>query len=280
MRRNNASVSRVFASSMIWILGICSVATANTVYDQTAQGIPGVVAYWNFEDASSGAGQTAADSTGNHNGVYQGNVTMTSDTPGPGSAKAANFSAGASSIDSIATTGMPAGSADRSLVFWMKSGPIAPNSSQVALEYGTANYGEAFGAGLIDGSSWGLPGTRVFASQYGNLIQSPLVDGNWHMYTVMVRFGSASPQWTLWQDGANLIGNTGFSTDTVLAPQAVIGGSGYVGLLDNMAIYNVGLTETQMNSLYTTMTVPEPSTLAISVTSIVGLLAYAWRRRK
>jgi hypothetical protein len=283
MCRNEVVARCVFTCSLFLILGACRAASAETLYDQTIKSIPGLVAYWNLEDPSSTAGATAAEATGNHNGVYRGNVSLTADTPGGGSAKAADFSAGGY-IDGIATTGFPAGNADRSIVFWMKSGPIAPDTEQSALEYGTADYGEACGVGLIEGSSWNPPlsGTHVFGSQYGNSVASPLADANWHMYTLMIRFGTASPQWTLWTDGANLIGNTGFPTNTVLALQAVIG-SNYAGLLDSIAVYNVGLNDDahgQMYALYQAMMVPEPSTTVLLAVGLIGLLAHAWRKRR
>lgn len=60
------------------------------------------------------------------------------------------------------------------------------------------------------------------------------------------------------------------------------------GLMDEMIMFNRELTADEVGSFYSTCggefgnlsAVPEPSTLALLVGSLIGLLAYAWRKRK
>lgn len=60
------------------------------------------------------------------------------------------------------------------------------------------------------------------------------------------------------------------------------GNSPGLGTLDEVAIFNTALTTNQVLSIYTNgiSTIPEPNTIVLLVSGMIGLLAYAWRKRK
>jgi hypothetical protein len=51
------------------------------------------------------------------------------------------------------------------------------------------------------------------------------------------------------------------------------------GALDEFAVYNTALTGVQIGDHYAAL-MPEPSSIAIVVTGLIGMLCYAWRKRK
>ncbi len=51
-------------------------------------------------------------------------------------------------------------------------------------------------------------------------------------------------------------------------------------MLDDIRVFNTALTQVQIQSLMAAPTVPEPSTLVLLAAGLIGLLAYAWRKRK
>ncbi|NLF09269.1 MAG: LamG domain-containing protein [Pirellulaceae bacterium] len=69
--------------------------------------------------------------------------------------------------------------------------------------------------------------------------------------------------------GSNFAGSSGHDTTQTLN-----------GFLDEFAFYGTALTQERINAHYAAAQVPEPSTAALLTCGLLGLLAYAWRKRK
>ncbi len=54
-------------------------------------------------------------------------------------------------------------------------------------------------------------------------------------------------------------------------------GGGFIGGLDEIRIYSNALSASEVAAL---ATIPEPSAMALAVLGLIGLLAYAWRKRR
>jgi len=119
-----------------------------------------------------------------------------------------------------------------------------------------------------------------------------VTDGAWHhVVAVTETTGTAS---RLYVDGSTYMGsNSGRNGLEDNDLQLLIGNNpqrmdrGWNGLIDDMAIWGRPLSTSEVDLIYNNGTgtpisllVPEPSTIALLVTGALGLLAYAWRRRK
>ncbi len=61
---------------------------------------------------------------------------------------------------------------------------------------------------------------------------------------------------------------------------SLTGRSTFHGRIDEAAVYDTALSGTQIAAHYQASMVPEPGTLALLATGLIGLLAYAWRKRR
>lgn len=259
------------------------------------------LAFWDFEDAGSGNGATAAATVGSptYDGTYNGGVTLGASAPGLG--KAAYFANGSSTTFTdqarvvASNAGMPGGypgssAEDRTVVFWVKTTATGP-----LVDYGKPQWASDY-AISVNGDG------KAFLSTYGDAgLTSPTVinDGNWHFIAVTAQFNGdgnwstaiansfyvdgqhagttfASPTWTA-LGGNNGIGPGG--NGGIAMGGSYGGGAGFNGALDGVAIFTAALTPVQIGYL-STLAIPEPSAIVMLVAGLIGLLAYAWRRRK
>jgi hypothetical protein len=245
------------------------------------------LAFWEFEDASSNNGDTAASTVNSaaYNGTYYAGtghqVTLGASAAGLGQAAFFHNTTGAlTDMDRVvaANTGLPSGSADRTVTFWANT--TASGLSE-ALGYGTEEANKNF-AVFMNGTG------KVQASQWGDSATGPTSgnDGHWHFYAVTTK----NSAWTVYTDGV-AGAPLAMTTDTSLANGVgmTIGTwftgasgsfSGWNGGLDGVAVFNKALTASEVGYLYNGTVVPEPSALILALTGLTGLLAYAWRKHK
>jgi hypothetical protein len=121
---------------------------------------------------------------------------------------------------------------------------------------------------------------------------SAINDGNWHHLVATYDGTNALSGMSLYVDGATvatITGQAGVLGSLMTTEPLFIGkrhGTTNVkfdGILDEVAIYGSELSAAKILDHYNIgmgLAVPEPSTLALATMGLVGLLAYAWRKRK
>lgn len=278
MRTKSACVAMVVSAM---ILALAGPAKADLMYSQAVQS-QHPVAFWEFEDANSNNGSTAASTVNSatYNGTYYAGTghQVTLGVSAPGLGQAAYFHNGSGAVADMdrviaPNTGFPVGSAERTVTFWAQTS--ATNYSLI-MEYGAEAAGQGWCAFMN-------PTGYIQVSQWGDSAMgpSPSNDGMWHFHAITTKNGT----WTVYTDG---VAGTPYAmpTDTVLNASTMIGvissvpsssWTGWNGGLDEIAVFNKALTATEIGYLYTGTSVPEPSTIVLMLT---GLLAYAWRKLK
>jgi hypothetical protein len=116
-----------------------------------------------------------------------------------------------------------------------------------------------------------------------------LGDGNWHHLAVTKAAGKTLASVHMYVDGlevtTQLWHNDSWgdladmtNTRTVLIGQRGMPADALAGGIDEVAIYNRVLSATEIHDHF--LGVPEPSALVLLATGVLGLLAYAWRKRR
>jgi hypothetical protein len=264
--------SRCFTVYLPVLLLLCVIAVALFSGNQgLASSPPGLVSQWSAEG-------NANDSVGTNNGTLHGGVAFESGVVGQA------FSFDGTGYVQAADTGLPMGSASRTLVFWIKPG----SDSRVPVIYGGFSPDDAFYV-LIAGHSacigqWGggdICGTTDVVS-----------DSAWH-HVAMTYDGASDVR--LFVDGVPEVSATKTYYTTSrgrLYVGSTVEGSDeyYRGLVDEIGIYNRALTAAEINSFisevggryrsFTTLTssansvnsvrVGQPVILTASVSSYAG----------
>jgi hypothetical protein len=263
---------------MATVVAFCTTASADLIQYRKAVAGYSPIASWTFEDASSASGATLAGSTSAYDGTYGDNVTQVTGALGQG--KAISFDGTADAT--VPNTSLPTGNGARTILGWI--------NTTSTTEYGAiAVYGTTAGTGTncaiytrqsaVSGGNWG-------DSTYGGVCN----DGKWHMFALTVTSTTTGhANWDMYVDGADVWADTqNLSTNTSLASAMTLGQgqylNGYTGSLDELSVLNTTLSADAIHGLYAaaiaTTPTPEPSTIVLALTSAIGLLAYAWRKRK
>ncbi|MCG2684735.1 MAG: LamG domain-containing protein [Planctomycetales bacterium] len=130
------------------------------------------------------------------------------------------------------------------------------------------------------------PVTPAWALGYSSQFGQPVSE--WHMLTASWNNGTA----TFYRDGAPL--GTPVSMGGVMQPGTHLvigtrsapgddsntGANHFRGKLDEIAIFGSALSAADVTAIYNASLVPEPSTVVLLVTGLIGLLCYAWKKRR
>jgi hypothetical protein len=260
------------------------------------------IGYWRLGESG---GTTAADSSGNgHTGTTGGltGVTLGGSTGAiVGDSNNAAYFAGSSSKTSIVVANDSAFNFDIGNAFtieaWVKptasssADPIvvkdkhvtAPNYAGYYLTL-DPTYGPYF---QLEGSS------TAYLYKYASTVTlSSLCDGNWHYVAATYDGSNTLAGMALYVDGA-AIATTNASAGTItsmtttdpfyIGKKVTTVTRAFYGSMDEVAVYGSALTGTEVLTHYNTgmgIPTPEPSTMALLATGLVGLLAYAWKKRR
>ena len=239
-----------------------------------------LVAQWTFDDSGNvGKATVGSDLTAVGNAAYS----------------ASGKSGGALSLDGASylhltddalPANVPTGNGSYTITAWINTtvygeGYIGANSIVGWGTYGVDGQVNAFrtnrgvdgGDGLTD-YSWG-PGYDIV--RYGTVS-----DGVWH--SVAVTYDSTTKAKQLYLNGYKLglsmtmpTGGLNIGAANFRVGSTNSGGEFCNGLLDDVRIYDTALTSSEIGTI---AGIPEPSTIILLVTGLIGLLAYAWRKRK
>jgi len=213
----------------------------------------GLVAYYSFDD------DNAADLSGNgNNGTVGGSVTFSDDSPFMTGKAMETLAQGAAYVVTVPTSpSLEAISNQLSMSFWMKAGTAGQANWIRIFQHGTEASGDR--TWLIDrysntadtnmrvdttaqfNQNIAVNGTVVFDNQWHHLVYT-LNSGTWEEYLDGVR-----------ASGAYNHGDGIFNTrDLYIAGRN--GAGQYIGLLDDVAVWDTRLTEGEARSLYTVRT--------------------------
>lgn len=243
-----------------------------------------VVAYYNFDD------ETANDLSPNANhGVASPGVVYSSDTPS-GSGKSFQTPAKGGNFDIAVPTSssLEAISDQVTVSFWMRALVPQPPNNQWERIIQHANEGGGTQGWLIDRYSTNpRSNMRVDTLGTGGQFNQNIATGGpstfddeWHHLVYVLDNG----QWKKFVDGVKTSGSynhgDGFSNTRPLYIGGKNGNAEYVGLLDDVAIYDTALNDELVGMLYAganPLNIPEPATLSLLG---LGALALVRRRRK
>lgn len=257
----------------------------------------GLIALWDLEE---GSGTTTTEKVSNTDSSAFVTGTSWNGTGGaPGSTDALSFAGtgtGTLGSNNGVSTGLNStigfsGSGAKTIMAWI--------NTSTTVQDGFFSYSPTNGSGagadirlLVNGNGGDTTGKlRMEVSSGGFEFGSGLNDGNWHMIAVVINAGDGINDVDVYIDGTYTTrsgGGTLINTASAAASggfnQIVLGsdvnaGRNYGGLLDDVAIFDTALTETELDDIRTNgiTAVPEPSS-----TALLGLggLALILRRRK
>ena len=155
---------------------------------------------------------------------------------------------------------------------------------------------------------WGAPGTansvffglrrfennKIYAGFYngGQMMSGTIALDEWH-HIVMVRNGggNSATGTTLYVDGASValtpdtllpspILTPTLTSTTFRINRATDDSRVFTGSMDELALYDRVLSESEVEAHFNALTIPEPSTVILLCLAILGMLVYGWHRPK
>ena len=279
-------------------------------FSQAVQAL-GPTAFWEFEDASSTDGATAASTvnSGSYSGTYKkgsehaGGVTFVpSATTGLG--QAAYFSNTATDWAPATTdrvllnweTCLRSDNYARTLMFWAKADFSQDTKYHLAVQYGRLEDTHYFGASVNSTGDGGYSGSGMALSTWGanstSGTTSSFLDGQWHFFCATVTpssSGTTVGTVRLYADGQLQSTNiqsveTWWNDDYTM----IVGGVrwdnsnllGWRGAIDEVAAFQKTLTDQEITGLYNAAAVPEPAAVVLLVAGVLGLAVRARRKQR
>ncbi len=247
-------------------------------------------AYWDLEE---GTGTTIADKiTSTLSDPFGTGVSWSTTTPGPGSSHSLSFNNEGGvglNLDSAAV-GI-SGSAAKTIVAWIKTSTtdsafdpilgysptvgatagadlrlLVNNTGKLRLEANVGNF--AISGATVNDDNWWMVGL---------VIPDSVTTAGVSFYTRRVDSVDVGTLAAPASVGGSATLNTATGSEMFIG-QDGNAGRVFLGLIDNVQIYNSALTKGELDSIYDVMLVPEPSGLALL--GLGGLLAFSLRRRQ
>jgi hypothetical protein len=224
--------------------------------------LPDPVGHWPFDE---GSGSVAADVSGNGNdgAIWSEGVFWSDDTPS-GTGHSLEF-AGKLGAVQIGDPDILKIVGDITLAAWVKTGPATENWQNIVVK----GHGQAAGEIVlrVDGQTDKHEGTQIWCGSYDgadHMVQSyTLVDQEFNTWIHVVGVYSAAYQtWYLYFNGdevaelVDIVGAVSVDRGWAIGARALAADGTYPseryfeGLIDDVRIYNVALTEDDVKALY------------------------------
>jgi hypothetical protein len=266
-----------------------------------------LVSHYDFSD---GSGTTLHNSvSGAPDGTLSGSSLPTW-SAGPGSLGALDFANPGTPVGWVdcTTGGFPnstAGIWSGTWVYWVKTSVTGGEMVPMGAVNNKLAPDNDFGDVEMNIEPGGM--TQLYTRAYGPsptvdefiLTQTggtSIADGNWHQVamTYNLTTGAAGTgTGAVYIDGvaqSSTIGTNAISSADVFNPWANpmrLGTDGrgaptnpFVGSLSDVRVYDGVLSAAEIQGLYASVAVPEPSTAVLLTAAVLGLIAYAWRKRR
>lgn len=275
---------------------------AVSIFSQTNIAQAGLIGHWTFDESPAANGATIADSSGAT--VHDGTLTTNL-----GNASVAGMIGGALDFDNSASfvqadldTDFVFGNDPATIAFWMN--PDDMNSQNFLFAWGTNSGGQNVRISMENKGGVGI----VFRTRHQagfvefDASAMTLASGWHHVALVVPDTASTVGDVLIYMDGVSL---TELQNDTdALNVQATGGhgtnlfigtnynaGTGYNGQLDDVGWWNEALSEDDISDIYegglvgkdlqeSLQQIPEPSSIALTLLGLVGLVGFAIRRKK
>ena len=231
---------------------------APSMYATTVEG-DHPVAYWRLDETS---GTTAHDATGNgHDGTINGGVTLGQPGATNDGDTAMSFDGSSGDITVSNLTGIPSGNQSYTLEAWVKGLNGANNMGSPDGFIGYGNYGTdgqviAFrdaGCNGLDTYWWNYDTSANFSAN--------LCDGSYHY--IVATYDNATGTRTIYLDGVQVGQDQAPTTNNAqlmnFALAKTNGGEYLQGALDDVAIYDYALSQTQITNHYNAVVAPPPT---------------------
>ncbi len=223
----------------------------------------GLISHYKLDGSSDPVIDSAGSNDGTNNGATPGQPGV---DVGPGFGNSFYFDS-SSSISFI--EGPFSGTTDFSIFAWVKTSLSGDRREIFTFGESLSGQGGHLYMGADDNLHFDLSQT------FGPSSSVTINDGNWHSVGVIYTGGAAQ----LYVDGGTSGASQSLSPNIILGDQQIgsdkFGNRKWIGLIDDIGIWNRGLTEPNINFI-SANPIPEPSTALLLSLGLVGLAA---RRR-